>query len=314
MEKPVPHFDVVTVTLNPAIDRTLTIPNFAAGAVNRVEEECANPGGKGVNVAAALADYGKSVAVTGFLGNENAAIFEELFARKKISDHFVRIGGRTRVGIKIVDPAQHQTTDINFSGPAPEPADLDTLIQQLGMLDAEYFVLAGSIPPGIDPGIYGRLISMLRSRGRRVALDASGEAFRLAIDAKPSIIKPNIHELEALLGISLHDDNAVIKAARQFNARGIELVIVSMGAAGACFVTADTAVIARPPEIEVGSTVGAGDAMVAGIITGQLGKLPLVRCAQLATAFSLDVLMRGRPGLTSREGTETLMEQVVISE
>jgi 1-phosphofructokinase len=117
MKTEVPKFDVVTVTLNPAIDRTVTIRNFTAGAVNRVEQERSNPGGKGVNVASALSDYGYQVAVTGFLGRENSAPFEELFARKKIADRFVRIAGRTRMGIKITDPTLHQTTDINFPGP-----------------------------------------------------------------------------------------------------------------------------------------------------------------------------------------------------
>src|SRR4051794_15138192 len=120
--------EVVTVTLNPAIDRTVTIPNFAAGKVNRVEQMQQNPGGKGVNVASILADYGHAVAVTGFLGGENCASFEELFARKRIADQFVRIAGQTRVGIKISDSVQQQTTDINFPGQAPTPADLDTLV------------------------------------------------------------------------------------------------------------------------------------------------------------------------------------------
>ena len=124
MKNEVRKFDVVTVTLNPAIDRTVTIRNFTAGAVNRVEQERSIPGGKGVNVPTALADYGHQVAVTGFLGRENSAPFEDLFARKKIEDRFVRIAGRTRVGIKITDPALHQTADINFPGPPPAPSAL----------------------------------------------------------------------------------------------------------------------------------------------------------------------------------------------
>lgn len=308
------NFDVVTVTLNPAIDRTVTIPNFTAGEVNRVEAVRSNPGGKGVNVAAALADYGHRVAVTGFLGRENTASFEALFTGKKIADHFVRIAGQTRVGIKITDPELHQTTDINFPGPGSTPADMDALMEQLSSLDADYFVLAGSLPPGIDPAIYARFIQTLRSHGRRAVIDTSGEALRHAIEAAPFLIKPNIHELEALLGETLPDTQAVIKAARRLIARGIEKVVVSMGKDGSCFVTADKVVTARPPNVEVRSTVGAGDAMVAGIIAGQLDNLPLTRCAQLATAFSLDVLMRGTSGLGSRAEIEALMKQVTVTE
>src|SRR3712207_2570256 len=97
-------YDAVTVTLNPAIDRTVTISNFAAGTVNRVERMQQNPGGKGVNVAAVLADAGHHAAASGFLGRENDASFAALFEQKRIADHFVRIAGQTRVGIKIVDP------------------------------------------------------------------------------------------------------------------------------------------------------------------------------------------------------------------
>ncbi|MEI8341072.1 MAG: 1-phosphofructokinase [Verrucomicrobiota bacterium] len=307
-------FDVVTVTLNPAIDCTITIPNFTAGAVNRVEAERSNPGGKGVNVAAALADYGHRVAVTGFLGRENATSFEALFAGKQIADHFIRIDGQTRTGIKITDPDLHQTTDINFPGPAPTPADLDALLTQLDSLDAKYFVLAGSLPAGVDPAIYGQFIQRLRTRGRRTVVDTSGEALRHAIEARPYLIKPNLHELETLLGETVTGIPAVIKAARQLNASGIERVVVSMGKAGSCLVTSDEAVIATPPDVEVRSTVGAGDAMVAGLIAGELEDRTLRRCALLATAFSLDVLIRGSSGLGSRAEIESLIERVTATD
>jgi 1-phosphofructokinase len=286
------NFDVVTVTLNPAIDRTVTISHFTAGIVNRVENVRSNPGGKGVNVAAALADAGHRVAVTGFLGRENTASFEALFARKKIADHFVRIAGPTRDAIKIVDPELHQTTDINYPGLEPSAFGIDALMQQLGALDARCFVLAGSLPPGVEPAIYQRLIGTLKSRGARVVLDASGEALRLGLAAGPHLFKPNIHELGELLGSTPANDREVVAAAQKLIASGIEQVVVSMGKAGACFVTADEAVIARPPEVEVRSTVGAGDAMVAGIVSAQLRGLSLTECARLATAFSIQALTR----------------------
>ncbi len=177
-------YQVVTITLNPAIDRTVTIPSFTAGAVNRVESVRSNPGGKGVNVASALADNGHDVAVTGFLGRANAGAFEELFSQKKIADHFVRIGGQTRIGIKITDPVRGETTDINFPGPAPSEADVSMLLSQVAALEAEWFVVAGSLPPGVDPGIYRDLVAQLRGRGSKVLLDASGESLPLALAAQ----------------------------------------------------------------------------------------------------------------------------------
>jgi len=314
MKNEVPKFDVVTVTLNPAIDRTVTIRNFTAGAVNRVEKERSNPGGKGVNVASALADYGHRVAVTGFLGRENSAPFEALFARKKIEDRFVRIAGRTRVGIKITDPALHQTTDINFPGPPPAAADLDALRTQLATVDSAWFVVTGSLPPGVNAAIYRHIAIALKAGGRKVVLDTSGEALRYAIEAAPNIIKPNIHELEALVDKRLQSEAEVIEAAKKLIEQGIELVVVSMGKEGACFVTGTAVVIARPPEIEVKSTVGAGDAMVAGIIAAHLRELPLAQCARLATAFSLEALTRLESGLTSSAAVDSSMNQVSINE
>lgn len=307
-------YEVLTVTLNPAIDRTVTIENFTAGAVNRVERVVQHPGGKGVNVAATLADAGHRAAATGFLGRENCASFEDLFARKGIGDHFVRIAGETRVGIKIVDPARGQTTDINFPGLAPAPADAEALLRRLEAVEAPWAVLAGSIPQGVDQTIYRDLVAALRARGRRVALDTSGEPLRLALEAFPQIVKPNIHELEALLGTALPDTAAVVAAARGLLAGGVELVVVSMGSEGALFVSGDEVVRARPPRVTVQSTVGAGDAMVAGIVAAQLRGLPLADAARLATAFSVDAISRIGAGLSDQAAIAAIMGRVEVEE
>lgn len=309
-----PAFDVCTVTLNPAIDRTVTISNFTTGAVHRAESVRSHPGGKGVNVASALADAGHRVAVTGFLGRDNAGAFETLFGQKRLADHFVRIAGQTRTGIKVTDPVLHQTTDINFPGPAPSAADLAALHAELdAMGDPRWCVLAGSLPPGLDAGIYRELTERSRARGTKVALDTSGEPFERALAARPHLIKPNIVELEALLGRSLPDRAAVVAAARALLERGLELVVVSMGADGAVFVNAAEALVALPPrDVTVLSTVGAGDAMVAGTIAGQLRGLSLAETARLATCFSLDVLTRLEPGISSLAAIESAMTRVSI--
>jgi 1-phosphofructokinase len=306
-------FDTVTVTLNPAIDRTVTIANFTTGAVNRVETVRSNPGGKGVNVAASLADSGQRVAVTGFLGRENPASFEALFDQKHIVDRFIRIAGQTRVGIKVVDPALGQTTDINFPGATATPGDLESLGREIAALDAGCFVLAGSLPPGVDPAIYRHLVTALRYRGKRVVIDASGEPLRHAIQAKPHLIKPNIDELGEMLGISLHGKGSAIAAARQLIAGGIETVVVSMGKDGAAFVTAEAAVIARPPMIEVHSTVGAGDAMVAGIVAAQARGLSLADTARLATAFSVHALSRTAESPAFSDAIPAILPQVSLT-
>ena len=304
--------DTVTITLNPAIDQTVNISNFTTGAVNRVESVRSNPGGKGVNVASALADYGLRIGVTGFLGRENSATFEVLFEDKRIEDRFIMIPGQTRVGIKVVDPIRRQTTDINFPGAPPSAADLISLSDTLDTFDARFYVLAGSVPPGVDLGIYRQLIMALKGKAGRIVLDASDEPFRLALNAKPNVIKPNIHELEGLIGKRLPDSTAVIGAARELIGRGIELVVVSMGREGACFVTEVEAVIAVPPDVEVHSTVGAGDAMVAGIIASLSRGLPLAECARLATAFSVHALTRHDRDVNTAEAIGALVPQVSL--
>jgi 1-phosphofructokinase len=310
-------FGVVTVTLNPAIDRTVTIPNFTAGKVNRVEEVRSNAGGKGVNVASALSDFGHDVAATGFLGSENTELFEELLDRKQIGDLFVRVSGHTRVAIKITDPILRQTTEINFPGAAPDAMNIEALRGQLDHLSAPkslWFVLAGSVPPGVDPAIYREFVTLLRSRGHKVVLDTSGEPLQHGLEAVPHVIKPNIHELEALLGTKLETPGAVIDAARSLIKRGIEMVVVSMGPDGALFVSEGHVVLARPPNINVRSTVGAGDAMVAGIVAAQLRGLSLSDCARMATAFSVETLIRGEAGVTSSAAIEAAMQEVTIEE
>lgn len=287
---PYPIHDCLTITLNPAIDRAISIPDFAAGKVNRVQTETLTAGGKGVNVASSLAEAGHSVAVTGFLGRENDAIFQKLFARKSITDLFVRVDGATRTGIKITDPHNQETTDINFPGVAPQPAHLRLLRETLDQRDARWYVIAGSLPPDVDPSIYRDLTMALKSRGRDVAVDASGPALRHAIDATPSLIKPNIHELSELVERELTSPEEVAEAARQLLSTGIDTVVVSMGGAGACFVTAHETLFACPPAIPIRTTVGAGDAMVAGLVSASLRGLPLAESARLATAFSLNAI------------------------
>ena len=192
---------IATLSLNPAIDQTARVPNFTAGRVNRVEWEQSDAGGKGVNVASFLADAGLAVAATGLLGSANAEPFAELFARKGIEDHCVRLPGRTRVNVKIVDEALNQVTDINFPGLSPTPADLVQLMAAIDQLCAvtDWFVLSGSVPAGAPSHVYAELVKRLKGLGKTVVLDASGAPFAQAVGCGPAIVKPNIDELSELV-------------------------------------------------------------------------------------------------------------------
>jgi 1-phosphofructokinase len=305
---------IATVSLNPAIDQTALVPNFAAGAVNRVEHEQSDAGGKGVNVASFLAQFGLSVAVTGILGENNIEPFVRLFAEKGIVDRFVRLPGLTRVNVKIVDERQDRVTDINFPGLSVGTDDLARLNEEIDALAADtgWFVLSGSVPEGVPNTVYADLVTSLKTRGKTVVLDASGPAFAAAIPTGPDVIKPNIEELQELVGRNLAGHGDIVAAAKQLIDQGIGLVAVSMGPDGALFVERDAAVLAVPPNITVKSTVGAGDAMVAGIVTGTLRGLDLADRARLATAFSLGALGEIGPRLPPPDVVESFMPRVRI--
>lgn len=304
---------VLTVTANPAIDQTVIIPNFAAGAVNRVQSEQRDAGGKGVNVASFLAGAGTPAAVTGFLGSDNAAGFEAFFAERGLSDAFVRVKGTTRTNLKIVNDRTGVITDINFPGLMPHLEDIDRLVQTVQRLAPSFawVVISGSLPAGAPIHLYAKLVSVARECGACVALDASGEAMRLGVEALPTLIKPNIEELRELLGRPLADTDDVIDVCGAFNDRGIATVAVSMGEEGGLYAENGVFVETRPPHVPVVSTVGAGDASLAGFLIGRLSDQSLVDCAVLSTAFGAAAVTTVGPRLPSSSDIAVLARRVV---
>lgn len=304
----------MTVTLNAAIDQTLDCPGFAAGAVNRVAAETLTAGGKGVNVAAFLAGGPAKVTATGFLGEINAPTFEALFRERGIQDRCLRLPGASRVNIKVVDRAASSVTDINLPGLKVPEGAMRALTEVVDELAREngWFVLAGSLPAGVPETAYNELTVRLRARGCFVAVDTSGAPLRDAVAATPDMMKPNAHELSELLGRELRDRVEVVRAARDLHASGVGLVVVSLGAEGAVFVGHEGALLAVPPRVEVVSTVGAGDAMVAGVLAARVAGGDLEACARRGTAFAAGTLAQVGPVLPPPERIEMLMRAVRI--
>src|SRR5438309_9062883 len=174
---------IATVTLNTAIDQTVRVDNFRPNSVNQGHAIRFDASGKGVNVAAFLADYGHDTAVTGYLGQANVAIFEQFFAAKGINDCFVRIPGNTRINVKVVDVINQQTTDINMPGQSPPSEAMQTLFQAIETLahSCDWFVLSGSLPPSVPSTIYATIITQLKQQKKRIILDTSDEALRVGI-------------------------------------------------------------------------------------------------------------------------------------
>lgn len=316
---------LLTLTLNPAIDVTVALEALLPGQVNPALGQERHAAGKGINVAACLGDWGAAVTATGLLGADNDAIFRALFAAKGIQDRCTRIPGETRTNIKLLDRSSGETTDINLPGLAPDAAALDACLAAVerGCGQDGIAVLSGSLPRGVAPDLYARLTATLRGRGVRVVADASGAGLRalLAGPAMPDAIKPNRHELEGFVGHALPDTAALLAVARRLVAQGVGLVVVSMGGEGALFVTTDAALRVRPPSLPVASlpvaglpetnrpvtsSVGAGDAMVAGMVAGLAEGLPLPALACRAAAFAAAKLRRTGAQIPGRAAVEAI--------
>ncbi|SFM47633.1 1-phosphofructokinase [Methylobacterium pseudosasicola] len=307
---------IITLTLNPAIDQTVILDALVPGTVHRARAVTAHAGGKGVNVACCLADWGLSVMAAGILGADNAGPFDQVLVAKGIADGFIRIPGETRTNLKLLDRHSGDTTDINQPGLAVMGEAFAKA--QAALLErvkpGTLVVLAGSLPGSLPPGTYADLTRLLKTRGAWVILDASGDALTaaLAADPLPYAVKPNRHELEDWAGRPLPGIGDVREAASLLRARGIPMVAVSLGAEGALFLTEHGVVHAHPPATQVTSTVGAGDALVAGLVAALEAGLDLTGTARLALAFAAGKLTQEGASLPPRDAVEAIARTIRV--
>lgn len=259
---------IITVTLNPAIDKTVEINNVHINSVNRVSSTRLDAGGKGINVSKIVQSLGGKSKALGFLGGRAGTFIKKYLDEMNIENDFVIVQGETRTNLKIVDPVERTNTDINEMGPQITPEDIEQLEKQMlhSVNDKSIIVFSGSVPPNIEPDIYQKWICQVKEKGGKTILDADGEMMRLGIAAGPYLIKPNIHELERVLGREIKNSDEVISAARSLmKQHGIEIVVVSMGEEGALFLNNQVTILAEGLVVDVKSTVGAGDSMVAAL-------------------------------------------------
>lgn len=261
---------IVTVTLNPALDRTLVLNEIFMGEVNRVAVSREDIGGKGINVSKVLKELGMSSKATGFLGGSMETTFREFITNIGVEDNFLKINGTTRTNIKVIDEARKEYTDFNESGPFISEEELkdfydhfDTIVKAKDIV-----VLSGGISPGIPKEIYAILTRRSKEIGARVIVDAEGEALIHAISATPFMVKPNDLELAGICGKKTLNEQEIILEGRKLIQSGIEMVLVSRGEDGSILLTEEGAFIAEGLTVPVESTVGAGDAMVAAVAYG----------------------------------------------
>ncbi len=259
---------IITVTLNPALDKTVTMPGFAVNTVNRVQTSRLDPGGKGINVSKAVkALGGKTLAIT-VLGGANGGYIKTALDAMEIPNDVVLTGEPTRLNLKIVDPVFGTNTDVNEAGGSVSEEILQKVWEKLSQAvnPGDTVVFAGKNPPQMADEILAGWTRQLKALDVNVCVDTVGTPMQLALAEGPAIIKPNHMEMNEIMGRELHGDKAIIEAARELvEGKGVGLVAVSMGGNGAIFVTKDQCFRGYSPKVSVVSTVGAGDSMMAAL-------------------------------------------------
>ena len=276
-----------TVTLNPAIDKTVVIENFSAGAVNRVKSVREDAGGKGINVSKCLKNLGAESVAAMILAGGTGKRLEKMLEDLQIPVLSVWTEGENRTNLKIIDPVKKANTDINEPGPVVSTELLEQFREKLGsrIQPADVVILSGSLPAGVDRGLYGTWTAYFRSLGACVYLDADGEPMQKGMAAVPYMSKPNNDELAGLLGKAERNMEQMLAEGRRLLDTGIEEIVISLGGDGALFVSKDGCYRAEGLDVPVKSTVGAGDSVVAAMAYGKTRNLS--REAKIRTAVAI---------------------------
>lgn len=304
-----------TVYLNPTIDRTIYLDRLCVGGTNRPNKVVVDGAGKAVNVAIVLSALGaEQVKCLGYVCDQDSQILLDRLAGGGISHDFLVRKGASRTNTKIFDGQRGEITEINESG---QQVDQQLIQQAIQLVEkyasqCEYLVFAGSLPPGAPKSLYRDMIQIASQQGARCILDAEGQALELGLAAKPYLIKPNIDELNMLLGTEVKEIPEILQACRQIIQGGVSVVAVSMGGKGALICDGQEAYQAQPLSVEVRSTVGAGDSMVAGMVYGFQQEGGLEEALRIGVACASGSITLEGTQLVNREIFEELYPQIKI--
>jgi 1-phosphofructokinase family hexose kinase len=259
---------IYTLTLNPAVDRELTVPEMEFDSVLRVSESRVDFGGKGFNVSRLLKGMDASSTAVGFLGGRAGELLQDGLQSLGIGTDFVWVSEETRTNISIVTQSHEHYIKVNEKGPLVDEAKQKELLDKIDSLAkrGDWWVLAGSLPPGVTNDIYARVIQVLNKHNARAILDTSGESLKLGYAEKPFLVKPNAEEAHALTGLPMSTPAEIAAGAVEIRRMGAQNVVVSMGKAGALLHTADGTWLVQTPKIKEKNPIGAGDSMVGGLV------------------------------------------------
>ena len=306
---------IYTVTLNPALDKTVEIPGMALDTVNRITEMRTDPGGKGINVSKVIAKLGGESCAAGILGGGSGKMLEKLLEGEPFATRFRFVEGQTRTNLKIIDREGHTNTDINEPGLTVTDADLDALLHELlaELRPGDIVVLAGSLPKGAPQDTYRTWTAACKKAGARVFLDADGALLAEGLKAAPYLIKPNDDELSRLAGKKLETLEELTAEGRRLLERGIERVVISLGGRGALYLRKGSTIYAEGLKVPVGSTVGAGDSVVAALAYAEAQGLSEEEAVRLSTATGAANVMCSGTQAAEREAVEALLPKVRFS-
>ena len=303
---------IYTLTLNPAIDRELTVEEIEYDRVLSALEARIDFGGKGFNVSRMLKSLGTSSVAVGFVGGNTGKHLENGLRILGIDSDFVWVDAETRTNISIVTQAHDHYIKVNEKGPLVDETKQAELLEKiLSVAQAgDWWILAGSLPPGLEDSFYARIIKLLNERDAIVVLDTTGQALRLGCEEKPFLIKPNGEEAQALTGLPVETPEQVAVAATELRKMGAQNVAISLGKSGALLQTVEATWMVHPPAIKEKNPIGAGDSMVGGLVWALAQGIPLQEALGWGVASGAAAASLSGTKVGSRSLIEKLFSQV----
>jgi 1-phosphofructokinase/tagatose 6-phosphate kinase len=309
---------IITVTLNAALDKTLEVPNFTPGRRHRTVDQTTMPGGKGVNIARAIKRLGQPVIATGLAGGATGTRIVEAMGDESILNDFVRIREESRTNTAVLDPTTGMHTEINERGPSVSPHELELFREKLLYLakGASMCIFAGSLPRGVDPDIYAKLIREIKKLGVRTIVDSDGEPMRQAVRAEPDVVSPNELEAEELVGHEFNDDDDRMRAVAEMTLLGAGEAIMTV--ADGCYAQviedgSPSMFRVRIEEHEARSSIGSGDAFLAGFAAAcYAGDRPVVDCLRYGVACGAESIQHFGAGLIDPGAVDRLLSEVEL--
>jgi len=303
---------ITTVTMNPCIDKTVSIDGFMYGGLNRIINSRMDVGGKGINVAIVYTQLGGRSLCTGINYHSRGDLVRERLDQLGIQHDFVEVAGEVRVNLKIFDQSKGVITEINESGYPLGDEAIIALKHKLRIHSktSSIIVFSGSVPKGIGYGVYKELMLEVNTSNNKLVLDAEGPYLLEGLYAKPYLIKPNLFELERVLGQKLKTYDEIVTGARRLMNYGVSIICVSMGANGAIILDHNSAYYGSALPVQVRSTVGAGDSMVAALCLAMEQGLSLPEMLEMGLAAATASIMTEGTQPCTRKDFDNMLPQV----